>query len=71
VPGLGRSSTAGWDVDGSHMVERCGLFIIIITIIIIALCESLLVTGATFAELAWTADVAADFQSALLGGIAM
>ncbi|MBJ7311168.1 low temperature requirement protein A [Rugamonas sp. CCM 8940] len=65
VPGLGRSSLADWDVDGSHMAERCGLFIII------ALGESLLVTGATFAELVWTADVGAAFLSALLGSIAM
>ncbi len=65
VPGLGRSSLADWDVDGSHMAERCGLFIII------ALGESLLVTGATFAELVWTADVVAAFLSALVGSIAM
>ena len=48
VPGLGRSSTADWNVEGSHMAERCALFVII------ALGESLLVTGATFAELAWS-----------------
>ena len=29
VPGLGRSTVADWDVEGSHMAERCGLFIII------------------------------------------
>ena len=45
VPGLGRSATTDWDVAGAHMAERCGLFIII------ALGESILVTGATFAEL--------------------
>jgi low temperature requirement protein LtrA len=27
VPGLGRSMTAEWDVEGGHMAERCGLFI--------------------------------------------
>ena len=45
VPGLGRSTTADWDVEGGHMAERCGLFIII------ALGESILVTGATFSSL--------------------
>ena len=44
VPGLGRSTTADWDVDGGHLAERCALFIII------ALGESILVTGATFAD---------------------
>ena len=41
VPGLGRSRTKDWDVEGGHMAERCALFIII------ALGESILVTGAT------------------------
>ena len=46
VPGLGRSGTADWNVDGAHMAERCALFVII------ALGESLLVTGATAAAAA-------------------
>ena len=29
VPGLGRSTTADWNVEGAHMAERCGLFVII------------------------------------------
>ena len=29
VPGLGRSRTADWEVEGEHMAERCGLFVII------------------------------------------
>ena len=65
VPGLGSSSTADWDVDGGHMAERCGLFVII------ALGESLLVTGATFAGLEWTAANWLGFLSALVGSIAM
>ncbi len=65
VPGLGRSSTADWDVDGHHMAERCGLFIII------ALGESLLITGATFAELAWNAATVSAFLVAFLGSVAM
>ena len=50
TPGLGRSSMEDWTVEGGHMAERCALFIII------ALGESILVTGATFAELTWTPE---------------
>ena len=55
VPGLGRSSTSDWNVHGGHLAERCGLFVII------ALGESLLVTGATFAGLPPTVDAWAAF----------
>lgn len=65
LPGLGRSSISDWDVDGSHMAERCALFVII------ALGESLLVTGATFAELTWDAPILTAFFSAVLGTILM
>jgi len=65
TPGLGRSTTADWNVEGGHMAERCGLFIII------ALGESLLVTGATFAGLAWTAATISAFLISLVGSIAM
>jgi low temperature requirement protein LtrA len=47
------------------MAERSAGFIII------ALGESIVVTGATFAELPWTADHVAAFVSALMGSIAM
>jgi low temperature requirement protein LtrA len=63
VPGLGRSTTADWNVHGGHMAERCGLFVII------ALGESLLVTGATFAEMPWTNDAWTVFLVAVLGSI--
>jgi low temperature requirement protein LtrA len=65
VPGLGRSSTADWDVDGHHLAERCGLFVII------ALGESLLVTGATAAELPFNAANAGAFLVAFVGSVAM
>jgi low temperature requirement protein LtrA len=65
VPGLGRSSTEDWDVSGDHMAERCGLFVII------ALGESLLVTGATWAELEWSALTIAAFVVGVVGTIAM
>jgi len=65
VPGLGRSETRTWDVEGHHFSERCGLFIII------ALGESILVTGAAFGETDWSAAAIAAFASAFLGTIAM
>jgi len=65
TPGLGASTTQDWEVEGGHMAERCALFIII------ALGESIVVTGATFAEAAWTAPVICAFVVALLGSIAM
>jgi len=65
VPGLGRSSTADWDVEGGHMAERSGLFIII------ALGESILITGATMAEMPWTVPALLAFASAFLSSVAM
>lgn len=66
VPGLGRSITADWaDVEGAHMAERCGLFVII------ALGESILVTGMTFSKLEADAATVAAFASAFLGSLAM
>jgi low temperature requirement protein LtrA len=65
VPGLGRSTTEDWDVEGSHLAERCSLFIII------ALGESLLVMGATFAGLTWTAISVLAFFIVFAGSVAM
>jgi low temperature requirement protein LtrA len=65
VPGLGRSSLSDWDVEGGHLSERCGLFIII------ALGESVLITGATFAKLEWNPTTIAAFCIAFLGSVAM
>jgi low temperature requirement protein LtrA len=65
VPGLGRSTIEDWDVEGGHMAERCGLFVII------ALGESVLITGATFAGLDWNALTIAAFTQAFIGSIAM
>ncbi len=65
VPGLGRSTLEDWNVEGNHMAERCGLFVII------ALGESLLVTGATFAELDLSLQGVTAFVMAVLGSIAM
>jgi low temperature requirement protein LtrA len=65
TPGLGRSTTADWDVSPHHLAERCGLFVII------ALGESLLVTGATFADLPWTQQNIITFAIAFAGALAM
>jgi low temperature requirement protein LtrA len=65
VPGLGRSTTADWTVEGGHMAERCGLFVII------ALGESILITGATFADLTWDGVTLAAFANCFIGSTAM
>jgi low temperature requirement protein LtrA len=65
VPKYGASSIEDWTVEGGHMAERCAGFVII------ALGESIVVTGATFADLAWTAETVAGFVSAFVGSIAM
>jgi low temperature requirement protein LtrA len=65
VPKLGFSSVEAWAVEGGHMAERCAGFIII------ALGEAVVVNGATFAELEWTAGNILAFVSALIGSIAM
>lgn len=65
VPGLGRARTEDWTIEGGHMAERVGLFIII------CLGETLLVSGATFAELEWSGPVIAAFVSAVLSTVAM
>ncbi|WP_035727699.1 low temperature requirement protein A [Bradyrhizobium murdochi] len=65
IPRHGASSVADWMIEGGHMAERCGLFIII------ALGESIVVIGATFSELAWTTENVLAFVSALVGSIAM
>ncbi|MFG3594132.1 low temperature requirement protein A [Bradyrhizobium sp. RDI18] len=65
IPRYGASSVSDWMIEGGHMAERCALFIII------ALGESVVVIGATFAELAWTTENVLAFVSALVGSIAM
>jgi low temperature requirement protein LtrA len=65
VPGLGRSSTAEWDVEGGHIAERCSLFVII------ALGESLVVTGSSFAGTGRQLATVWAFAAAFLGCVAM
>ena len=65
LPVLGATDTRVWNIEGHHFSERCGLFIII------ALGESILVTGGAFAETAWTGPAIAAFASAFLSAITM
>ena len=65
TPGLGRSTTSDWAVEGGHMAERTALFTII------ALGESIIVTGATVVGMPWTFEVVVAFATALVGSIAM
>ena len=43
-PGLGRSKTSDWTIDGAHLAERCQLFVIV------ALGESILASGVALAH---------------------
>src|SRR6202041_305934 len=65
IPKYGASSVADWYVEGGHLAERCAGFIII------ALGESIVVTGATFADLKWTSEVVVAFLSAFVAALAM
>jgi low temperature requirement protein LtrA len=65
LPGLGRDVSSDWQVAGGHIAERCGLFVII------CLGETLLVSGATFAELPWDGAGVAAFLASLTGTLGM
>jgi low temperature requirement protein LtrA len=51
LPGRGRAATTDYDIEGGHFAERCQLFIII------ALGESIVVTGATASDAGLTSTV--------------
>lgn len=66
LPGLGRSQTQDWTIEGGHMAERCQLFVIV------ALGETLLASGATLADTAiWTGDVLLALGATFIGTLAM
>jgi len=65
TPLLGRTRASDWVVSGSHMAERCALFIII------ALGEGIIITGATFAKLEPDAAHVAAFLIAFTGSALM
>jgi low temperature requirement protein LtrA len=65
TPGLGASALSDWTIEGGHFAERCGLFIII------ALGESVVVTGATFSQSAWVVETSAALAITFAGSVAM
>jgi low temperature requirement protein LtrA len=65
TPGLGRSLVSDWMIAGGHLAERCGLFMIV------ALGESILVTGATFADHEITSGTVAALLLAFAGSVAL
>jgi low temperature requirement protein LtrA len=65
VPGLGRATTAEWTVTASYFSERFKLFVIL------ALGESIIVTGATFSELEPDLATVLAFATAFAGSVAL
>jgi len=66
LPGLGRSKTRDWTIDGGHLAERCQLFVIV------ALGETLLATGATLARTeSWDVPILSALLATFLGTLAM
>lgn len=66
VPGMARSRTSDWTVEGGHMAERCQLFVIV------ALGETLLVSGATLADAdVWSGAVVSALLATFAGTLAM
>jgi len=60
LPRRGRAATTDWDIEGGHFTERCEGFIII------AMGESIVVTGATAANAGLTATVVVCLAVAFL-----
>jgi low temperature requirement protein LtrA len=66
VPGVGRSTTTDWDIEGHHIAERCQAFVLI------ALGESILVIGETLAGLAQISkEQVVAFVAAFVGAVAL
>ncbi len=66
LPVLGRSRTSDWTIEGGHLAERCQLFVIV------ALGETVLATGATFAKATnWDLTVYSALLATFAGTLAM
>jgi low temperature requirement protein LtrA len=65
TPGLGRSRSEVWTIEAGHFAERCQLFILI------ALGESILVTGTTFVEIEASEATVTAFVVAFLGSVGL
>jgi len=65
-PGLGRSRTREWTIEGGHLAERCQLFVIV------ALGETLLATGGVLSEAPhWSGEVVSAVLATFAGTLAM
>ncbi|MGJ7609096.1 low temperature requirement protein A [Variovorax sp. LT1R20] len=65
-PGMGRSRTQEWTIEGAHLAERCQLFVIV------ALGETVLASGATLADAAsWDMSVVLALLATFVGTLAM
>ena len=65
TPGLGRSYTSDWDIDGNHIAERCQAFLLI------ALGESVVVIGSTLAASHTGRSEVVAFVAAFVGAAAL
>ena len=66
TPGLGRSRTSDWTIEGGHFAERCQGFILI------ALGESIVIIGATLTEMkSVTVSSVTAFIVAFVGSVAL
>jgi low temperature requirement protein LtrA len=65
TPGLGRSRTSDWTIEGGHFAERCQGFILI------ALGESIVIIGATLTEKPVSASDVAAFVVGFIGAVAL
>jgi len=65
TPGLGRSRTSDWTIEGGHFAERCQGFILI------ALGESIVIIGSTLAEKPVAAANVTAFVVAFAGSVAL
>lgn len=65
TPRLGRTRTVEWTIAGEHLVERCQLFLII------ALGESILITGLTFSTGGFDVGRTSAFVVSFAGAVAL
>ncbi len=65
TPGLGRSRTSDWTIEGGHFAERCQGFILI------ALGESIVIIGSTLTEKPVAAANVTAFVVAFAGSVAL
>ena len=66
LPGMGRSRTSDWTIEGGHLAERCQLFVIV------ALGETLLATGVAMADTeTWDVTMVSAVLATFFGTLAM